>query len=219
MKRLFTIACLLLAACNATQSTDRLLAEVWEKDQTIRHRLQELTKQVTAEGRTELLDSLVVTIDRVEHIDSENLQTVEQVLCNGLPEGLSEASYRTIWIVIDHAPQERQEHYLPMVGEMAERGLIGRSAYATLFDRVAMKQNRPQRYGTQSVQFGTPEAMQLHLWPLENPVAVDSLRATVGLSPLADYLETLTSTTGLAISFDPAQTVESLNSLRSATEQ
>lgn len=46
---------------------------------------------------------------------------------------------------------------------------------------TAMKQNRPQRYGSQSVQFGTPGNMHLYIWPVENAESLDSLRAIVGM--------------------------------------
>ena len=34
--------------------------------------------------------------------------------------------------------------------------------------------------------------MQLYVYPVENPNLLDSLRASVGLSSMADYLELLT---------------------------
>lgn len=216
MRSVVLIVCSLLVACHATRSTDRLLAEVWTKDQAVRHTMLELTRAVTIEGRMDLVDSLLAMSAEQERVDAENMAVVEALLRDGLPEGLSADSYKTIWIVIDHAPLEQQELYLPLVEQMAEDELIGRDEYATLFDRVAMKRNRPQRYGSQSVQFGTPETMQLYLWPVECPERLDSLRATVGMQPIADYLETLTETTGITAKFDPAMTVEELSRLRGA---
>lgn len=214
MRNLFSLVALLLVACSAPHTADRILAEVWQRDQTIRHQMMELTRAVTVEGRMELVDSLLATNEAMERIDADNMTVVDSLLAEGLPGGLSSDSYKTIWIVIDHASQEKQEQYLPLVEQMAEEEKISRDEYATLFDRVAMKQNRPQRYGTQSVQFGAPEAMQLHLWPVECPAKLDSLRASVGLSPIAAYLEVLTQTTGLEAKFDPQMTVEKLNALR-----
>jgi hypothetical protein len=63
MKRLISIFVLLLLACNSTKTTDSLLVGVWEKDQSIRLRLAELTKAVSVEGRTDLIDSLVSVVD------------------------------------------------------------------------------------------------------------------------------------------------------------
>lgn len=214
MRSLFSSIALLLVACGTPQSTDRILADVWQRDQAIRHQMIELTRAVTVEGRMELVDSLLATNEAVDRIDAENMVAVESLLAEGLPEGLSADSYKTIWIVIDHASQEKQEQYLPLVEQMAAAEMVGQDEYATLFDRVAMKQNRPQRYGTQSVQFGAPEAMQLYLWPVECPAELDSLRASVGLSPIAEYLEVLTQTTGLGAKFDPQMTIEELNASR-----
>lgn len=215
MKKIFPIiAILLLAACNATKSTDRLLSDVWAKDQAIRHQMIRLTKAVTTEGRTELIDSLLWASEEMERIDSANMVVVDSLLHNGLPENLSEESYKTIWIVIDHASLEMQEQYLPLIEQMASSGLIDIDEYATLFDRVAMKRNQPQRYGSQSVQFGTPEAMQLYIWPVENPTALDSLRSAVGMPPINEYLKTLTETTGVEAKYCPTMRVEELNKMR-----
>ena len=205
---------LICTACNNSKSTDELLAKVWESDQSIRQQMVELTKAVTTENRTDLIDSLISTSEQVERIDAENMAIVDSLLLNGLPQGLSAQSYKTIWIVIDHSTLEKQVQYLPLIEKMATAGLIAPDEYAILFDRVAMKQNRPQRYGSQSVQFGRPDAMQLYIWPDENPAQLDSLRSEVGMSPIAEYLKTLTKTTGIEAKFDPAMTVEELNKIR-----
>ncbi|MBQ8916759.1 MAG: hypothetical protein IJ028_06220 [Alistipes sp.] len=214
MRPILLLMTLLLVACGSASSTDRLLAEVWARDQQPRLQLQELTKAVTVEGRMELIDSLLVVVDRVERLDAENMAVVDSLLQEGLPRGLSEASYKTIWIVIDHAELEVQERYLPLIEEMAAAGLVARSEWAVLHDRVSMKNNRPQRYGSQSVQFGKAERTQLYLWPVEAPERLDSLRVTVGLSPLSDYLRQLTEAVGITAQYDPALTVEELNAFR-----
>lgn len=215
MKYLSPIVMLLfIVGCNTTKSTDRLLNEIWQKDQNIRHQMIALTKAVTTEGQTELIDSLISISAQMDIIDAQNMAVIDSLLSNGLPSDLSAESYRTIWIVIDHSSLEKQERYLPLIEHMATSGLIGSDDYATLFDRVAMKQNRPQRYGSQSVQFGTPEAMQLYIWPVENPEKLDSLRLSVGMSPLDEYLNTLSATTGIEAKFCPAITVEQLNRMR-----
>lgn len=215
MKHVFTLILLLvLSACQCVQSTDRLLAEVWERDQSVRHQMLALTKAVTAEGQMNLVDSLIATHELLERIDAENGAIVDSLLQDGMPANLAPESYKTIWIVIDHAPLEMQEKYLPMVEQMAVQQLIAASDYACLFDRVAMYQNRPQRYGSQSVQFGQSDAMRLYLWPVEDLEKLDALRVEMGMQPIADYLRQLTEATGLEAIFDPAMTVDALNELR-----
>ena len=89
MKRLISLFVLLFVACNSAKTTDSLLAEVWEKDQSVRLRLAELTKAVSVEGRMDLIDSLVSVVDEQQHIDEENMAVVDSLLYRGLPMGLS----------------------------------------------------------------------------------------------------------------------------------
>lgn len=214
MKRLISIFVLLFVACNPTKTTDNLLAEVWEKDQSVRLRMAELTKAVSVEGRTDLIDSLVSVVDEQQRIDEENMAVVDSLLQRGLPTCLSADSYKTIWIVIDHASLDKQVQYLSVVEQMSLEGLIDKDEYAILCDRVAMKQNRPQRYGSQVVQFGSIAAMKLYLWPVETPAELDSLRASVGLSPIAEYLNQVYKESGIEVKYEPTITVEAINAMR-----
>ena len=211
---IFCITALLLMGCATTKSTDKLLAEVWNDDQQPRHQLMELTKAVTVEGRTELIDSLIRVNDIVERNDAKNIKVVDKILKSGLPQGLSEDSYKTIWIVIDHASLEKQEQYLPLVEQMATEGYVGVDEYAILYDRVAMGQNRHQRYGSQLVQFGNAEAMQLYVWPIEDVKKLDSLRSAVGLSSFYNYLKHIEETMGITPVYDTTLTIEELNKMR-----
>ena len=211
---IFCITALLLMGCATTKSTDKLLAEVWNDDQQPRHQLVELTKAVTVEGRTELIDSLILVNDIVERNDAKNIKVVDKILKSGLPQGLSEESYKTIWIVIDHAPLVKQEQYLPLVEQMATEGYVGVDEYAILYDRVAMGQNRHQRYGSQLVQFGNAEAMQLYVWPIEDVEKLDSLRNTVGMSSFNKYLKHIEETMGITPVHNTTLTIEALNKMR-----
>lgn len=218
MKRVFSIilvgAICLLAACNSHKATDKALAEVWNSDQSIRIQMAELMKAVTTEGRTDLIDSLISVGDEMQRRDSVNMAVVADILQSGVPKGLTKESYKTIWIVIDHSSVDEQVQYLPLVEQMASEKLIEKDDFAVLFDRVALGQNLPQRYGSQTVQFGTPGDMQLYVWPVENPATLDSLRESVGLSPLADYLDQLVEITGIRPQFIPTLTIEELNEMR-----
>lgn len=211
---LLILTIFLLTACNCSNSTDKQLAEVWHKDQHIRHQIQELTKVVSIDGKIELVDSLMMLVESAERIDNENIAVVDSLLQQGLPKGLSAESYKTIWIVIDHSSLEKQEQYLSLIEQMTSDGLIDRDKYAILFDRIAMKRNRPQRYGSQSVQFGTPGNMHLYIWAVENAENLDSRRATVGMGTMSSYLQQLTESTGINAQFVPQITVEEINRMR-----
>lgn len=211
---IFIFLLLVFAGCATTKSIDTLLVEVWNDDQQPRQQLVELTKAVTVEGRTELIDSLVLVSEIIERNDVRNIKIVDKILKRGLLQGLSEESYKTIWIVIDHAPLEKQEQYLPLIEQMATKGFIGLDEYAILYDRVAMGQNRYQRYGSQLVQFGAVDAQKLYVWPIEDGAKVDSLRNTVGMSPFSDYLKDIEEATGITPIYDSTLTIEELNKMR-----
>lgn len=114
----------------------------------------ELTKAVTVDGRTELVDSLIATSEAVNLIDAKNMSIVDSIINKGLGLNLTPQSYKTIWIVIDHVSLDKQEQYLPLMEKWSQDGLIDKDEFAVLYDRVAMKNSRPQRYGSQTVQFG-----------------------------------------------------------------
>ncbi|MBO7343563.1 MAG: hypothetical protein J6U45_05980 [Alistipes sp.] len=219
MKHLLLPLSILLMACGSTESTDQLLRQVWTNDQSIRQQMLALSKAVTSEGRADFVDSLIVTVDEMERIDSENMAIVDSILQRGLPQRLTAESYKTIWIVIDHSSLEKQEQYLPLIEQMAHNGKIGLDEYALLYDRVALGQNRMQRYGSQIVQFGTSEKLQLYVWPIDNPSQLDSLRASVGLKPLAEYLQQIKEEMDIEPIYDPALTIEELNLMRNNTLQ
>ncbi|WP_312165418.1 DUF6624 domain-containing protein [Phenylobacterium sp.] len=67
--------------------------------------------------------------------------------------------------------------------------LVGRdtpTGYANLFDRVAVQEGRPQRYGTQEAQcINGKNAPPVKL---EDPTQLDTRRSQVGLEPMAEYL-------------------------------
>ena len=56
--------------------------------------------------------------------------------------------------------------------------------------------------------------MQLYIWPVENPAELDSLRLSVGMKPIADYLKQLTETTAIEAKYDPTLTIDQINTLR-----
>lgn len=90
------------------------------------------------------------------------------------------------FLVLQHAPLEVQEHYLPLLQAAAERGEVPKKQLAFLIDRVRLYRNEPQLYGTQlrpDVQTG-----RLEFYPLVDAATVDTRRAEMGLEPLGAYL-------------------------------
>ena len=98
-----------------------------------------------------------------------------------------ESRQDAIWLVIQHAPLEKQEKYFPLIDAAAQKGEMRKSSWALLVDRIQMRKNRPQIYGSQVVRDETKGAWKFH--EIENEAQVNLRRAEVGLGPLEEYAE------------------------------
>ena len=220
MKKLFPILLICLAigctnkksAHSSVAQTDSLLCELHERDQQIRHELMKVQRAFIAEQRAELVDSIVMLVEEEERTDSLNRVVVDSLLQNGWPEGLSEQSNQTIWLIIDHGDVEYQERYLPLIEQQAMRGIISLADYATLSDRVNVRRQRPQRYGTQTGYKQRDGEVFTFVYPIEDIDALDSLRLSVGLDSMRHYLRQVSETLGTPIDIDSGLTWEEIES-------
>ena len=195
---------------SSIEQTDSLLCELHERDQQIRHKLLSVQQAYIAEQRTELIDSIVMLVAGQDRADSLNRVAVDSLLQNGWPEGLSEQSNQTIWLIIDHADVEYQERYLPLIEQQAVRGTISPSDYATLLDRVNVRRQRPQRYGTQTGYKQRDDEVFTFVYPIEDIDALDSLRLSVGLDSMHLYLRQVSETLGTEVKIDSELTWEEI---------
>ena len=220
LKRLLYLLVLFvtLFACNNKKSahssaaqTDSLLCELHERDQQIRHELMKVQRAFIAEQRVELVDSIVMLVEEEERTDSLNRVVVDSLLQNGWPEGLSEQSNQTIWLIIDHGDVGYQERYLPLIEQQAMRGIISLADYATLSDRVNVCRQRPQRYGTQTGYTQRDGETFTYVYPIEDIAKLDSLRLSVGLDSMHIYLRQVRETLGTSVAIDTALTWECID--------
>ena len=98
------------------------------------------------------------------------------------------------WVLAQHADAdpEFQQEALERMRPYLENGGVRPGDYAYLFDRVAVNQGRPQRYGTQPEGECNPDG-SLSPKPLEDPEGVDNRRAGLGLGPMADAMADMAS--------------------------
>ncbi|WP_417486429.1 DUF6624 domain-containing protein [Maricaulis sp.] len=85
--------------------------------------------------------------------------------------------------LIQHGDISAQRRLLDLVEPFALAGGFNGMRYALLYDRVAVAEDRPQRYGS---QFRCENGEQVYP-PIEDPDTVDERRASLGLEPLAAY--------------------------------
>lgn len=195
---------------SSIEQTDSLLCVLHERDQQIRHELISVQQAYIAEQRAELIDSIVMLVAEQDRADSLNRVAVDSLLQNGWPDGLSEQSNRTIWLIIDHADVDYQERYLPLIEQQAVRGTISPSDYATLLDRVNVRRQRPQRFGTQTGYKQRDDEVFTFVYPIEDIDALDSLRLSVGLDSMHLYLRQVSETLGTEVKIDSGLTWEEI---------
>jgi hypothetical protein len=93
----------------------------------------------------------------------------------------------TLWLVIQHAPLETQEKYLPLLKKSVLEGESSGSHLALLEDRIQMRNGKPQTYGSQiTTDQETGEQVVYEIW---EPEYVNQRRKEVGLGPIEDYVK------------------------------
>lgn len=195
--------CLLAAVSGCSNRYNRILEEVYDKDQEVR-------KWTVLSSLS--YDEIVTYSTEMALTDSLNQATVFGILDKeGWPARLSDKANQAIWLVIDHSDLATRRKYLDLVKAKAEEGVLDKSDYATLNDRVLMEEGKPQIYGTQikitgTIIFGEEQTLPMYLWPVEDPAALDSLRSSIGLPPIEEYLES-SGLFGQPVVWDPARTV------------
>jgi hypothetical protein len=157
------------------------LLELGRKDQEIRDR------QWPALLESPSPEFLAMAAE-MSRIDADNLRALEQIIAkHGWPRSQdvgAEAS-DVAWLILQHSPSEIQEKYFPLLQAAVTTGSIRADHVAMLEDRILVSQKKRQKYGTQVVTDanGEPE-----VYPVENPAELATLRESVGMPPMAEYL-------------------------------
>ena len=125
---------------------------------------------------------------RILAADSANQAALEVlVAARGWPR-TSEVGWRAAsaaFLVVQHAPLAVQRRHRPALEAAVEADEADPAWLAELTDRIAVREGRPQPYGSQIATDAATGTRRFH--PIEDPAGVDARRAAVGLEPLADY--------------------------------
>lgn len=90
----------------------------------------------------------------------------------------------TLWLVIQHAPLETQEKYLPLLKESVKEGESSGQNLALLEDRILMRNSKPQIYGSQVKKDKKGKA---YFHEIKDPEYVNQRRKEIGLGPIESY--------------------------------
>ncbi len=122
------------------------------------------------------------------YIDSCNLVRIEKLVkqYGWLNKSFVGASgNRAAFYVIQHSELETQLKYLPIIQASVNKGESNGYELAMLQDRVLMRQEKKQIYGSQVVFNKTTGAPEFY--PIEDEKNVNLRRAKVGLEPIEQY--------------------------------
>ena len=149
-------------------------------------------------GLATVTDSVFMSrMVRTDSVNSRRLRELVEV--HGWPRAseVGPEAAQAAFLIVQHTPfEDWQRSMLPHVEQAVGDGEFDGQAFAMLDDRVQVKAGGPQKYGT---QLSSTEDGKLRLDSLENPAAVDSLRAELGMPPLEEYLKVVEEAYGMKV--------------------
>jgi hypothetical protein len=127
---------------------------------------------------------------RIKDVDAQNTNGLGQVIQEqGLP-GISvvdEDGTQALFLLIQHSPSlEFQKKCLTLMKTAQQQGEIASIHLAYPTDRVLMREDKPQIYGT---QIRIADDGRIVPYIIEDEEHVDERRQAIGLEPLAEYFK------------------------------
>jgi hypothetical protein len=155
------------------------------KDKALRHELLALAEEDQAVRNTAIANMRDPSVwARMKEIDHKTTTRLKEIVAkHGWPGKslVGEDAANAAWLLVQHADADLafQKQCLALIEKAAEADEATKASYAYLYDRVAVGEHRPQRYGTQYGE-GKPRA-------IEDEAHVDERRKAVGLGTMAEY--------------------------------
>ncbi|NCA76669.1 MAG: hypothetical protein EOM90_10060 [Alphaproteobacteria bacterium] len=154
-------------------------------DQTLRLVLPEVEKKFGKDSKeTKYFWSLI------HQQDSINEKEVTKIIDNYGWLGYNRiggSANQSLWLVIQHAPVEIQEKYVPYLKESVEKGESQGWYLAFLEDRILMRNGEKQIYGTQAVF--NRDSGKTYIYPIQDVKDVNMRRTKLGLETIEEYSE------------------------------
>ena len=124
----------------------------------------------------------------MEHVHNVNADSLEALVNDyGWPSQtlVGAEAAKAAWLIVQHAisKPQFQRRCLALLKEEAQNQRFEPSLVATLEDRIAVFEGRPQIYAT---QFDWDARGEMSAVPIDDPDNVDARRLKVGLPPLSD---------------------------------
>jgi hypothetical protein len=159
------------------------LESIRTKDQTLRLILPELENRFGKDSEEiKYIWTLIHFQDSINEIDVTRIIDSHGWLGTNR---IGELANQTLWLVIQHAPIELQEKYIPYLRTSVKNGESEGWYLAFLEDRIAMRNGEKQIYGTQSTF--NKKTGKNHIYPIQNSDNVNERRKEIGLDAIEEY--------------------------------
>jgi hypothetical protein len=129
-------------------------------------------------------------VKQIGYFDDQNFEYVKNLLDteSNLNKLIPRRSFTTIVMVILHKPDcNLKKKYLGRIKAFYENNLINGQYYAMLVDKITICEQNVQIYGTQ--YHFNEKTNKNQIDSLVDTDQIDSLRSSVGLTPIKEYLE------------------------------
>ena len=163
------------------------LEDMLESDQVARKKISSLLKQPPAHQLSERKGEMATLRDKLARDDAVNLAQLKEIVSQyGWPRKSDVGAKAAMgaFLVLQHADPKYQMEIVQLVREAAAAGEAEKSALALLEDRILVRQNQPQVYGSQVSSTGAV----VRMFRVKDVANLDKLRAEVGLEPICTYL-------------------------------
>ncbi|MFP3596909.1 DUF6624 domain-containing protein [Chryseobacterium sp. SIMBA_029] len=156
-----------------------------KSDQEKRLQLDSLrkVKGLGFSGEKELL-AIINRQDSINLIELDNI--IKEFGWLG-PKDIGYKNNQYLFLIVQHADLITQKKYMPLFKKAKKNGKILPKDIAYLEDRINMREEKPQQYGSQV--YPDVATKKFILFPLKNVDSVDYYRASVGLESLSSYLK------------------------------
>jgi hypothetical protein len=161
------------------------LEQIYVKDQTLRQLYGDAEKKFGRESE-EMKYFWQVVSEQDSLNELEVIEIIEERGWVGTNLVGGKANM-TLWLVIQHAPIETQEKYLPLLEESVKAGDSQGNHLALLEDRIQMRNGKPQIYGSQITR--DQKSGKQIVYEIKDPEYVNQRRKSVGLGSIEDYVK------------------------------
>jgi hypothetical protein len=127
--------------------------------------------------------------DTIDQVDAANQSELLKMLP---PEGwftfsqYGREAATAAFHIVQHSDVAQWRRFVPVLERLVAQGEAEGQSYALMYDRLAVNEGRPQRYGSQLRCVGG----HWQAYPLEDPSNVDERRRSMGLTmPFAEYVK------------------------------